>query len=1363
MYRKLFLLLLIFNAAVATQAQRFTDKLDRGLVAVVPKNGSGIFLSWRIQAEEYYDVTYNVYRNGVKLNSTPLSVSNYTDASGNASYKYTVKAVVNGVEQPASKAAKVFKTNPYTERGYAGAPAYLSIPMKDVVDRNGNVIYSADGSICTWDYTLNDASLADLDGDGEVEIIIKRINATDAATAYPNGTAKQMYEVSNTTAYTIFEAYKLDGTRLWWIDCGPNLVSLNSTELNCVAYDWDMDGKAEVLMRGADNMIIHKADGTVFNVGNMSVNTRNEMNSHTNAQYAWTKTGAEYLLYLDGATAAPFNNKVIDFPIARESAGAWGDDSYGHRSSKFFFGAPFLDGRKASIFLARGIYQRIKMVALDVDANHNLTVRAGWPWECNTKGSVWYGQGNHNMTIADVDGDGCDEIVYGSMTIDNNGKGLSSTGLGHGDAMHVSDLDPFRKGMEVFACNEEKPANNFRNATTSEIYYRSIATGDDGRALMGNFVDAYPGCEGRSVTSGVISSATSGLISDYAGADDFINWGWLNGRIYWDGDLCEEYVNSPGIEREGVVAKVGVGRIMQTSGVAMTNDSKNNPCAQGDILGDWREELILRCYNNKELRIYTTTDPTTYRIPSLWYDHEYRQAMVWQVCAYNQPPHASFFLGKLEGITKAPVPLTNTGRTEINKNGVITSSHNGAAVMLCDAGNYGVAADGASPSMLVVNASSVVSGSSPSSGTGGISTSYNSIQLGATISSTNYKGDLTGAMHLVKQGDGLLKMTARTFSYTGDTEVWAGSLYFRGTFENSNVWMNRHTEFFCGANIKKSLTMEYGSTLYPSKDKVSAADVEYNTAKIGTLNMHEGSRIVFQMSETESDAVEVGTLNIRKQDWKYGPEYLAPVFEIQPSVKLADGKYKIGSVTTIGSGSLDDIILECSNLKNASSELQLVTEGADLYFVVGKYAAPGDAEIAWEDAFVLDFEETSTNNYGFTSTGSGIAQKEISSASHCLNIYSNKQNGDRVVNLSFANNPAFTGSKNYKFEFDYDVSASNESGHNIITTIESSLGTLLTITTGPWSASSVVASANGSEICTITTTGYIKDVTAGSDYCPTGFSHFVIEGNDEGVTLTITKGDTKYVENQKLSNDFAYITNIKNNMARGNAHIAFDNIILLEKKVTAPLSDIIQPIFAGGFYNTVDISRSLIAGYNTLCVPFSTTPEALAGPDTKAYTLASITDDNGVYSLRFSPVKEIEANMPYLLYVPSATNIPDFSDITVSAPVSESVNVDGWKFVSNYTPGLNMKGNYIVAGNQLRIGGASAFLNGMRAYIVAPASANVKAISISYDEADGLEIVSNGNMKEEIYNVSGILQSSMKKGINIVRTKDGQVKKVFVK
>ena len=912
--------LLLMASTGVIHAQRMTDALDRGLVAVYRTNGTneGTFLSWRVLPNEYFDVTYNVYRNGTKLNSSPLQVSNFVDTNGSQTASYTVTAVVKGVEQTACTAVTPWLSalQKYTTRTYAG---YLDITLQ-------NVYSKADHSDITSDYSPNDASVADLDGDGELEIILKRLNTADAA---------NLYRATNTD-YAIIEAYKLNGQRLWWIDCGPNMVSLNSTEINAVAYDWDQDGKAEVLLRGADGMIIHKADGSTQVIGNASVNTRSVFAGATTAQYAWTHTGNEYLIYMNGQTGATY--QVTDYPLKRLESGetdektAWGDN-YGHRSSKYFFGAPFLDGRKPSIFLARGIYTREKMIALDVDPiSHKLTTR--WTWNCNDASSSWYGQGYHNFTVADVDWDGRDEIVYGSMVIDDNGNGLSTTGLGHGDAQHVSDFNPYIHGQEMFAANEDRPACNYRDATTSNIYYRLTASNDDGRALMGNFSNNYHGAQGRSTISPMISSITNASINN-----DFIAWSDLNARIYWDGDLLEEILNSPGTAKEAKIDKPGTGRMFTSSGCNMNNDSKNNPCFQGDILGDWREEIILR-HGSNGLRIYTTAIPTDYRIPTLWADHQYRQSEVWQMCAYNQPPHVSYFIGEAEGITIAPPPLTNSGRKEIANGGTINSSHNNQQIMLAETGNMTVNVSGnASPWVVYDNAPTWVQGHN-----------NNAVITKTTYTHTITGGAFTGSTRLVKQGDGFLALPNVTQTYTGNTDIWAGGLIFDGTMQNSRVWLNRFTALkSTGGRFNRGITMEYDAKLIPGGSNVKAE------MYARSLTMNFGSRVMYDIysDDITADQVNLDTLSINTVNWTDGPTYLRPVFQFIQHNKSgqstpAEGAYCLGQVGTIN-GSLSDIIVEGLN----GVSYQLAHNGQSLYLLIGNAELPQASTVANESEGVI--------------------------------------------------------------------------------------------------------------------------------------------------------------------------------------------------------------------------------------------------------------------------------------------------------------------------------------------------------------------------------------------------------------------------
>ena len=846
--------------SMGANAQRFTDKLDRGLVAV--KTTKGVYCSWRIQADEYYDVKYNLYRDGTKVNAEPLDVSNFTDTSGSESSQYTVKAVLNGVEQQASKAATVFKSN------------YKEIKIKH------------DASLKAT-YEPNDACCADVDGDGEVEILMKFNNKEEGEQLYPkNGPTINGVE---TKEYSMLACLKQDGTVLWWVNCGPNMGDFQNNEQNIVGYDWDMDGKAEVVMRLEEGSTVHMADGTTYTIGADGKNGtswKNYREPKASGSVEWfTHYGKEFLWYCEGATGKPY--QCIDFPLKRLEDGetdlkaAWGD-GYGHRSSKYFFGAPYLDGKHPSIFLGRGIYTRHKFIAYDVDPKtHDLKVR--WKWTNNQPGSPWYGQGYHNYIVADVDWDGRDEIVWGSMVIDDNGMGLSTTGLGHGDAQHIGDFNPYIHGQEMFACNEDNPSNNYRDATTSKIYYRKTDTNDDGRCLAGNFYNDFPGAVGHSAHDTPISTVTNDHVS--------LNTNGLsmNFRIYWDGDLLEECFNNT------EVTKPGVGTIATFLGAYSNNGTKATPCYQGDIFGDWREEVIERTADNN-IRIYTTDVPTKWRNYSLWYDHQYRNGMVWQPCGYNQPPHVSYFLGELEGITIAPPPLTTTGREEVGS--TISKALDGKHALLATTGDATVSvAEGASPAIFTDNAPSWVQGTAASE----CRTKDTEIKY-TYYTHTLTGGAFTGGMRLVKQGDGTLVLPNVTQTYTGKTDVWAGTLQFDGTMENSPVWLNRFAELNSnGGNFKGGIKADYGSVIRPGgKENIG-------TLTTSSLDLGFGARVVFDAKDGNVDKLVAAKMSIEKKYWKNGPQYNTPVFEF--ATAPAPGTYTLAEVGEL-TGKLSDIVVE---------------------------------------------------------------------------------------------------------------------------------------------------------------------------------------------------------------------------------------------------------------------------------------------------------------------------------------------------------------------------------------------------------------------------------------------------------------------
>ena len=889
---------------LTAQAQRMMEDLNRGLVAV--QTEKGVFTSWRIHGTEYYDTQYNLYRDGKLVNPEPLDVSNFTDPEGTASSTYTVKAVVRDEEQDACEPAEVWDKQ------------YLTIPMGKMYSRRGTDI--------TLDYFLNDATAADLDGDGEMEIIVKRLHNNDG-----------LFYPENDSAFTFFEAYKLDGTRLWQIDIGPNMISAGEVETNITAFDWDEDGKAELLMRAMDGTIVYASDGTKQVIGDPTKNYRDSV-LHT-ANMTYSMAGEEYLIYMEGATAKLYN-PAMQFPLKRLENGetdlnaAWGD-GYGHRANKFFFGAPYLDGRHPSIFLARGIYTRHKMIAYDVNPEtHELVER--WRWLNNEPGSPWFGEGYHNFGIADVDWDGRDEIVYGSMVIDDNGKGLSTTGYGHGDAQHCSDFDPYHKGQEIQACNENKAGANFRDATTSRVYHWYQHPQDCGRCMAGKFTEEFMGSQ-CTPGPGILSSVTHETLPNASGAVG------SSFRTYWNGDLCSESLDGTNITYYD-------GTVIPLEGTHSNNGTKGTPSLQADIFGDWREEVINPSTDDQSLIIYTTTIPTRWRNYTLLHDMQYRQAICWQMCGYNQPPHVSYFMGETEGYTTTPPPLMTNGRTEVKD--AITTAQNEQHVLLADPeGGEVTVAEDASPYILTVNAFSHTEGHDNNDN---ITTSYSTYTLKG--------GTFGGDMRLVKQGEGILNLSGEQ-TYSGPTDLWGGTVNFTGKLPNSRVWMNRFAELNAKADFGKDIKMEYASVL-----RVGGTG-EAATIHADSVTMRYGAVMEFDLysENTRADRIVLAKgLSLETLNRSDGPEFQAPIFRFTPHYQngknvMAAGRYLIAEVKKID-GNVDDILLQ--GLETQKCHLEY--ENGQIFLVIKE--TRDATQVYWDGTHTLN-EWNLNENENFNNAG----------------------------------------------------------------------------------------------------------------------------------------------------------------------------------------------------------------------------------------------------------------------------------------------------------------------------------------------------------------------------------------------------------
>jgi len=612
---------------------------------------AGVFVSWRLFQYDYADIAFNVYRNGEKITTERLEAA-YTDLA-----------------DPDGQAGDVYQVEIYSgsrlvarsEKTTALPTDYLSIPIEKPT--TGHLPGDDPGTYT--DYTAINAAPADLDGDGVMEIVFfwEPDNQKDNSQ-------------SGKTGNVYIDAYTLDGRKVWgvgnYIDLGSN-IRAGAHYQTFVVADLDGDGKAEIVVKTADGTT--DTEGTV--VGDADALWVNDG--------GYILAGPEYLSVFEGATGKLMHttNYLPGRGFADNDGDAqnalWGDN-YGNRLDRYLSCAAYLDGQHLSAVMGRGYYTRICVAAWDwdgealtlhwyFDTKHDPTIDdadqpAGIDW-----GSAYEGQGNHSVMAADVDNDGADEIIYGSLTLDHDGTPLYTTGLGHGDAQHVGDLDPTRPGLEITGVHESAPYGiEMHDAATGAIIWRKLASADTGRGVSADIDPDHPGEEAwamlNGVNIGVVSADGTFLSSDPVAS--------CNAVIFWDGDTGRElfdggYNYNPGDaasdgDADAVVQKAvkrdeggyGIDVVKTFTGTHTSNGTKRNALLQADLLGDWREEVILDSADNSEIRVYTTTIPTVHDgpgavpakgIPALTDNRQYRSALVWQHTGYNQPPHTSWFIG----------------------------------------------------------------------------------------------------------------------------------------------------------------------------------------------------------------------------------------------------------------------------------------------------------------------------------------------------------------------------------------------------------------------------------------------------------------------------------------------------------------------------------------------------------------------------------------------------------------------------------------------------------------------------------------------------------------------------------------------
>ncbi len=610
------------------------EYLDRGISAV--NTGSGMLVSWRFLASDPDNAVFKLYRDNTLVYTSTDKTGGATcflDKSGNVSSVYKVETY-SGTQKIASDTCSIRSANAYFD-------IKLDQPAK-----------GADGGT----YSPNDMSVGDVDGDGVYELFVK----------WDPSTSKDNSQKGKTDKVYI-DCYTLTGKKLWRIDLGVN-IRAGAHYTQFYVADFDLDGKCEMTCKTSDGTV----DGTGKVIGDASKVYRDGN--------GLIYSGNEFYTLFDGATGAALD--TVNYEPGRGDPTKWGktSDKY-NRVERYWGSVAYLDGVHPSVVTGRGYYGRLTATAYSVE---NKKLKKLWTYDSGTSNASnnAYGDGNHNSMCADVDGDGKQEIITGPAIIDDDGKLYYTTKQGHGDAMHVGDLDPANPGTEVWICHEESGSGygvTLYDADQKKILYHQNGAGDTGRCCADNVWAGNPGaeCWGNKLSdnSTPVVSTNGTVLNCRRPAINFLS--------YWDGDLEREildgYTDSPATisKMTGDAGKTTITNLLVTDGYYTCNTTKGTPCLSADIFGDWREELIVRKADGSGIRIYATTYDTDYRVQCLMHDPQYRVQVSSQNTAYNQPPHPSFFLGTGYDMPARPACTVRGGAAvPQGKNGAVLDTEN---------------------------------------------------------------------------------------------------------------------------------------------------------------------------------------------------------------------------------------------------------------------------------------------------------------------------------------------------------------------------------------------------------------------------------------------------------------------------------------------------------------------------------------------------------------------------------------------------------------------------------------------------------------------------------------------------------------
>ncbi|MCS7119733.1 MAG: rhamnogalacturonan lyase [Nitrososphaerota archaeon] len=613
------------NLIANSSAGREVENLGRGLIAIY-LGGGKVYLTWRLLYRDPVNVGFNVYRTAgdgrpEKLNSAPITnVTDFIDGTVDITKQntYYVCPVINGSELSPSM--------PFTLPANPRVRDYISIHLRnDSLNFNGQV------------QGAKLAGVGDLDGDGEYEFVVKRgdQDLAPSQVSIPDHLPQETYKL---------EAYKLDGTFLWRVDLGPN-IRPGIKYSPFIIFDLDCDGRAEVACKIGENASVLTSSGELIKLGDINGDNITLYCDHLGRQY----TGPEYFAIIDGKTGAVL---ALDSWIEMGEWSDWGDD-YGNRAHKHLMAVAYLDGKRPSLIVARGIHATaqdgstpLRRIYVEAWNWRNGSLEKIWRYESNHTASE-RAEGYHNLRVGDIDGDGRDEIIYGSIAIDDDGRELWITGEGHGDRIHMSDIDPSRPGKEIWYVQENAPnyGMHLRDAATGHLIWGISETKDKdvGRGLAADIDPRYYGMECWA-SEGKIYSCRGETVADMpqvdgAGKKPAVS---CNFAIWWDADILRELLDATSVYKYDYQRNI-VSKMRDFWGEP---GERNAPMGYGDILGDWREEVwYISKGETIELRIYITTVKAEFRLPTLMHDPDYRISVACETMGYMQATQPSFYLG----------------------------------------------------------------------------------------------------------------------------------------------------------------------------------------------------------------------------------------------------------------------------------------------------------------------------------------------------------------------------------------------------------------------------------------------------------------------------------------------------------------------------------------------------------------------------------------------------------------------------------------------------------------------------------------------------------------------------------------------